>query len=156
MAGILIGTAKETQWVHHTLESFKVLFVSLFFVSIGMLLDLHFLLEHWFEAFFLMTAAVVTNTLINAFVLRLAKFGKHESLYAGLLLSQIGEFSFVLAQVGFQSKIINSTGYQLALCVISLSLLFSPVWINSVKKILQLDYDARDIHQVQDKKGIHQ
>jgi len=47
IAGMLVGAAKETLWVHRTLDSFRVLFVALFFVSVGLLLDVSFLINHW-------------------------------------------------------------------------------------------------------------
>ncbi len=136
IAGVVIGTAKETHWVHNTLESLKVLFVALFFVSIGMLLDFDFLRSHLWQVFLLAIAALLSNTFINAIVLKVAEYSWKDCLFAGLLLSQIGEFSFVLAAVGAQSKIINSYGYQLALSVISLSLLLSPLWINLGKRFI--------------------
>jgi CPA2 family monovalent cation:H+ antiporter-2 len=137
MAGMIIGAAKETDWVHHTLESFKVLFVALFFVSIGMLLDIHFLGANWPITTALVATALLTNTFINAFILRLAKFKLKDSLYAGMLLSQIGEFSFVLAAVGLHSSLISDYGYQLSISVIALSLLVSPVWISLGKTLLK-------------------
>ena len=137
LAGMLIGAARETRWVHHTLESFKVLFVALFFVSIGMLLDMEFFRLHWVPVLILVILALITNTFINAFILRVSGFDGRDSLYAGVLLSQIGEFSFVLAAVGMQSGIINHKGYQLALCVISLSLLLSPIWIDVGRRLLK-------------------
>ena len=141
IAGMLVGAAKETLWVHRTLDSFKVLFVALFFVSVGMLLDVSFLISHWQQTAILVMAALVTNIFINAIILKLSKFSWKESLYAGVLLSQIGEFSFVLAAVGYQANIINEYGYQLALCVISLSLLTSPVWIGMSKKWLKFNHN---------------
>ncbi|MBA6224931.1 cation:proton antiporter [Colwellia sp. MB02u-18] len=137
IAGMLVGVAKETLWVHRTLDSFRVLFVALFFVSIGMLLDISFLITHWLQATILVIAALITNVFINAVILKLSKYSWKESLYAGVLLSQIGEFSFILAAVGHQANIINGYGYQLALCVISLSLLTSPIWIGMSKKWLK-------------------
>ena len=142
LGGMLIGAARETQWVHHTLESFKVLFVALFFVSVGLMLDIHFLADHWVQASVLTIAALLTNTFINAFILKVANFNWRDSLYAGVLLSQIGEFSFVLAAVGLQAAIINEYGYQLALCVISLSLLLSPLWITTGKHLLKWEDDS--------------
>lgn len=130
IAGMLVGSAKETQWVHHTLESIKVLFVALFFVSVGLILDVNFLTSHWLQAACLTLAALLTNTIVNGLILRAAHFSWRDSCYAGALLSQIGEFSFVLAAVGLQAGIINSYGYQLSLCVISLTLLISPLWIS--------------------------
>jgi len=138
IAGMIVGAARETHWVHNTLDSFRVLFVALFFVSVGMMLDIQFLQTYWLQASLLVLAAIVTNTFINAIILKLSKFNWRESLFAGALLSQIGEFSFVLAAVGYQSQIINEHGYQLALCVISLSLLTSPPWIALNKKLLKV------------------
>lgn len=141
VGGMLVGVARETQWVHHTLESFKILLLALFFISVGMLLDLVYLLEHLPQVILLTLAALVTNTFINALILRTTHFSWHDSLYAGLLLAQIGEFSFVLAAVGLQAGIINSNGYQLVLCVISMSLLLSPGWIANGKRLINARFD---------------
>lgn len=147
IAGMLIGAAKETQWVHHTLESFKVLFVAIFFVSVGMLLDVKFLFSHLPQVCLLVAIALITNTFINAIILKIAHYNWRDSLYAGILLSQIGEFSFVLSAVGWQSGIIDGYGYQLALCVISLSLLVSPIWISVGRKLLGWEGDKEPMAQ---------
>jgi len=85
---------------------------------------------------------LITNTFINAGILKISNFSWKESLYTGVLLSQIGEFSFVLAAVGNQANIINQYGYQLAICVISLSLLVSPMWIALCKKVIGYEHQA--------------
>lgn len=136
LGGMLIGAAKETQWVHHSLNPLKVLFVALFFISVGMMLDVDFLMGNWLQVILLVFAALITNTFINAGILKISNFSWKESLYTGVLLSQIGEFSFVLAAVGNQANIINQHGYQLAICVISLTLLISPMWISLCKKAI--------------------
>lgn len=135
-AGMLISSAKETQWVHHSLEPFRVVFVALFFVSIGMLVDVSFIIEHWLQISLMVIAVFFTNTFINAAVIRMLDDSWRDSLYAGALLSQIGEFSFVLAAVGLQAGIINQYGYQMAIAVIAISLLLSPAWISFIKKLV--------------------
>ncbi|MDF1643291.1 MAG: cation:proton antiporter [Pseudomonadales bacterium] len=137
VAGMIIGAAKETHWVHQSLEPFRVLFVALFFVSIGMLVDLSFIQSHWLQAGILVLLAVVANTFINGLILYFLGENWADSLYAGTLLSQIGEFSFVLAAVGIQAHIISDYGYQMTIAVISLSLLISPGWIMLVKHLLK-------------------
>jgi len=136
LGGMLIGAAKETSWVHHNLNPLKILFVALFFISIGMMLDVGFLITNWLQVILLVFAALITNTFINAGILKISDFSWKESIFTGALLSQIGEFSFVLAAVGKQANIINQYGYQLAICVISLSLLMSPIWIEFCKKMI--------------------
>jgi CPA2 family monovalent cation:H+ antiporter-2 len=139
VAGMLIGAAKETRWVHHSLEPFRILFVALFFVSIGMLVDLGFLLSHWYQVGALIFLVLITNTFINGMILRMLGDNWRDSIYAGTLLSQIGEFSFVLAAVGIQAKIISDYGYQMTVVVISMSLLVSPAWIMLVKLVLKTE-----------------
>lgn len=139
-AGMIISAAKETRWVHHRLEPFRVVFVAIFFVSIGLLLDLHFLAQQWLLITMLVLLVLVLNTFINAFILKVLGIKLRDSLYAGAVLAQIGEFSFVLAAVGSQSNIITAFGYQLAIAVIAISLLFSPFWIKVMKIILHRLY----------------
>ena len=136
VAGMLVGAAKETRWVHHSLESFRIIFVALFFVSIGMLVDLNFIASHWYQTGALVILVVLTNTFINGSILRILGDNWRDSIYAGALLSQIGEFSFVLAAVGIQAHIISDYGYQMTIAVISISLLISPPWVMLIKLIL--------------------
>lgn len=135
VAGMLVGAARETQWVHQSLEPFRVVFVAIFFVSIGMLIDLSFVREHWQQVAILVALALITNTFINAVIFHLLGDRWRDSIYAGALLSQIGEFSFVLVAVGLQAHIISNFGYQLAIAVIAISLLVSPTWITSIRKL---------------------
>ena len=135
-AGILVTAARETQWVHHTLEPFRVIFVALFFVSIGMLVDVSFILSHSMQVVLLVVAVLVGNTLLNGIILRFLGYQWRESLYAGAMLGQIGEFSFVLAAVGLTAGIISDIAYQYTIAVIALSLLVSPFWILAARRIV--------------------
>lgn len=128
VAGMLVASARETEWIHHSLEPFRVIFVALFFVSIGMLVDLHFLWLHPVQIGSLVFATFISNTFINAAILRLLGEPWQESLYAGALLAQIGEFSFVLVAVGYGSGIISIEGYHMAIAVIALTLILAPLW----------------------------
>ncbi|HKJ84380.1 MAG TPA: cation:proton antiporter [Mariprofundaceae bacterium] len=133
MAGMLIKAAKETEWVYRSLEPFYVVFVALFFVSIGMMLDLDFFRAHFVLIIALVLAAFVTNTFINAFVFRMLGDSWPDSIYTAALLAQIGEFSFVLVALGAASQIISTEGYQLAIAVIALSLMLAPFWIFGIR-----------------------
>lgn len=133
VAGIVVSSARETVWVHKSLESFHVVFIAFFFISIGLLLDLDFLFSNYYVIFFLVFFALITNTFINAFIMKMLGINWNRSLYAGSILAPIGEFSFVLAAVGFQSNLISNYSYQTTIAVISLCLLISPFWIRYFK-----------------------
>ena len=72
---------------------------------------------------------LLTNTFINALILKILGDTWRTALYSGAMLSQIGEFSFILAAVGLQAGIVTQHAYQLTIAVIAASLLFSPAWI---------------------------
>lgn len=135
-AGLIISAARETQWVRGHLEPFRVVFLALFFVSIGMQLDFTFLLKHWWKIGLLVMAVLITNTFINTLMLRAMGESWKGSLYAGALLGQIGEFSFVLVAVGLQTALITNFAYQITIAIITLSLLLSPSWVALFKKLV--------------------
>ncbi|HSG90341.1 MAG TPA: cation:proton antiporter [Pseudomonadales bacterium] len=134
IAGIVVSTAKETKWFHENLQPFHVLLVAFFFLTIGTMLDLGFLWDNIGQVLVLVVLALATNTFINAGILKLLGEDWPHALFAGALLSQIGEFSFVLAAVGLSSLIISDEGYQLTISVIALTLLASPLWITLVRR----------------------
>jgi len=141
-AGILVTAARETHWVHHSLEPFRVIFVALFFVSVGMLVDISFIFSHAIQVLLLVVIVLVSNTFLNGIILRFLGYRWRESLYAGAMLSQIGEFSFVLAAVGLTAGIIAEIAYQYTIAVIALSLLVSPFWILGARRILHVTHLA--------------
>ena len=134
VAGIVVAAAKEAKWVHHSLEPFKTVFVALFFVSVGMLVDIDFVLHHWGKVLSLALIALTVNMAINATVFKILGETWGDSLYTGAILAQIGEFSFVLAAVGASSMIISKENYQLAVAVIVVSLLLSPLLISRMRR----------------------
>jgi len=139
-AGILVTAARETQWVHHALEPFRVIFVALFFVSVGLLVDVPFITSHSIQLALLLIVVLVGNTLLNGLILRFLGYPWREGFYAGAMLAQIGEFSFVLAAVGLSSGIIHEVAYQYTIAVIALSLVVSPLWILAVRRILKVTH----------------
>ncbi len=137
VAGMVVNAARETHWVHDALQPFRVLLLAFFFVSVGLLLDLDFLRQHWIELSLLVGAVLSTNTFINAAIMKALGHRWRESLYGGALLSQIGEFSFVLGAVGLQAGIISDYGHQLTLALIALTLLIGPAWIVGARTLLR-------------------
>jgi CPA2 family monovalent cation:H+ antiporter-2 len=142
VAGLVIATARETDWVQHALEPLKIVFVALLFVSMGMLIDLNFIQHHIPLLIGLLVGVLLTNTFINAFILKALGNNWQVSLYSGALLSQIGEFSFVLATVGLKAGLINTFSYQATIALIALTLLVSPIWIQASKSIISKTFTS--------------
>jgi CPA2 family monovalent cation:H+ antiporter-2 len=132
LAGMLIGAARETEWVADRMEPFRVVFVAVFFVSVGLLVNLDFVVDHALLVAFITLGVLLGNTVINALIFHALGDPWRYSLYAGAHLAQIGEFSFVLAAVGGQHGLITSFEYQLVIAVITATLVLSPAWIGLV------------------------
>jgi monovalent cation:H+ antiporter-2, CPA2 family len=137
VGGMLVTAAKETDWVQHNLEPFRTLFIAFFFVSVGLMVDLSFIVTHWMQISLLVLAILTTNTFINAVVLRFLGVSWHRGLLTGAMLAQIGEFSYVLSAAGLQAKIITDYAYQTTIAVISISLILSAPWIGLIRNRLQ-------------------
>lgn len=136
VAGLVVSSARETGWVHENLEPFRVVFVTAFFVSVGMLIDVAYVQSHVWLVSLLVVLIVVLNTILNAGILRLLGSSWRRAAYAGALLSQIGEFSFILAALAHSEEILPADDYRLIVAVIALSLMFSPAWIGLCKTLL--------------------
>jgi len=138
IAGIYVRATRETDWIHITLEPFYIFFVAIFFVSVGMMLDLNFVLENWPVILFLVGLVFIFNTAINTGMMRMLGESWKNSLLGGAMLAQVGEFSFVILAVGEKNGIVSDFTYQTILALITLTLILSPWWI-SMFKILTAD-----------------
>ncbi len=137
VAGFVVASARETDWVSRALEPLQVVFVSLFFVSIGMLIDFDFLRDYAGVLALTVLAVLLTNTFVNSSIVRLLGRDWGPAIFTGAILAQIGELSFVLVSLGLSVGIIGGFTYQLTVATISLSLLVSPAWIALVRRSLR-------------------
>jgi CPA2 family monovalent cation:H+ antiporter-2 len=136
LGGILISKSNSMQWLETTLKPFGVFFLALFFLSIGLQINVDFLMQN-IRLIVLIVAIILTiNSAINAFVFRLLKESWRNSIYAGALLSQIGEFSLVLCMVAKNQNLVNDYWYQLTLAVISVTMLMTAIWINIIRTFI--------------------
>lgn len=148
VAGIVVRTFREMHWAEERMHSFEVVLVALFFVSVGMLIDLTFLKEHWLLVVALTLVVTIGNTTLTAAILRLLGRRWKNAIYGAAALSQVGEFSFALAAVGSNAGVIEDFGYQLTIAVIALSLLISPIWIAIVRRTVKPDLNRTSLANV--------
>ena len=136
IGGILISKSNSMQWLEVNLIPFRVFFLSLFFLSIGLQINVDFIIQHVGLIFLIVAIILFVNSAINAFVFRLLKESWRNSIYAGALLSQIGEFSLVLCIVAKTQNLVNDFWYQLTLTVISATMLMTAIWINIIRTFI--------------------
>jgi CPA2 family monovalent cation:H+ antiporter-2 len=137
IVGLLIS---ESEYGHHAIESilpFKEIFMSFFFVSIGMLLNPIIFFQH-FTPIILLTLIVLV---IKLLAMAIANAGLRNPvtvlIRSSTLLAQIGEFSFILATVGLMHQLIQPLEYQYFLAVAILTMMLTPAFIAMGNKLAQ-------------------
>lgn len=137
VGGMIMNSAKEADWIHDTLHSFRVLFVSFFFISVGLQIDLDFLQQHIETILIVLIMVYITNHFLNTVILRMFSSNWREAILGGALLAQIGELSFLLSTTALSLGIIEEYAYKFTISLISLTLVISPFWIGFTEKFLE-------------------
>ncbi len=127
LAGLIVSESDFSHQVLADIIPLREAFATLFFVSVGMLLDLSYV-THNLSVVFLVTIVVLAGKfLILTGTVRAFGLPLTSAVLVGVLLPQIGEVSFILAGEGFDREIIDRSGYNLILAVSVGTLLISPM-----------------------------
>jgi len=136
VAGMLISETQFKHQVEEDIKPFRDVLLGLFFITIGMLLNLRLVLEHWWLVLLLLFIPVLLKF---ALIAALAKaFGSSDgvAMRTGLALAQAGEFGFVLLNLASGSELIDPFLIQLVLASMVLSMLVAPFVIAKSDQIV--------------------
>jgi CPA2 family monovalent cation:H+ antiporter-2 len=117
LAGLTISESEYSHEAFELIRPFRDIFTSFFFVSIGMLLDLGFVLEQPLLILLITVGVLVGKTIIVAAASLLLGFPLRTAIISGLTLSQVGEFAFILATVGSGYALLSAGAEQMFLAV---------------------------------------
>ena len=129
LAGLIVGNSSERQIVLRSTRPIQSVLLVVFFLSVGLLIDVGFFFENLGTLIVVFILATIAKGLINVIAVRIAGQPWEQSVLIGVTLGQIGEFAFVIASVGFTVNAIDSEGYKIAVAVIALSLMLGPAWV---------------------------
>ncbi|MEM9556821.1 MAG: cation:proton antiporter [Acidobacteriota bacterium] len=127
LAGLIVSETEYSHQVVADVTPFRDLFASLFFISIGMLVDLDFFVASWPQVVGLAFGILVLKGSIAGGATALSGFPHRTRLLAGVALCQVGEFSFVLMEVGRQNGLLLGGRFQLLLAAAVLTMLATPL-----------------------------
>ncbi|MDR0640683.1 MAG: cation:proton antiporter [Holosporales bacterium] len=140
LAGLFIGNTQERQNVLNSVKPIQNVLLMAFFLSIGLMFDLHFLMDHWIVVTLTLLGVSAWKVFSNSILLKMFSIELAKSVSIGIILAQLGEFSLLLANVAIQSQIIDAFGQKLIICVTALSLSLSPIFIIFSKKTKNLSF----------------
>ena len=135
VGGLVMHAGKATKWIHDAIHSFRILFVAVFFVSIGAQINIQFLLANLVPLGLVLIAVYVLNQFINTMILKTYHNSWPDALLGGAFLAQIGELSFLICITAFNLDILTQYAYDFTISLISLTIFISPFWILMAEKI---------------------
>ncbi len=130
LAGIVISESEYAAQAISDILPFKESFTGLFFISVGMLLDLGFLASHFWTISGIVAVIIMVKLITIAVSASVAGLSLQSSIHTGFYLSQIGEFSFILAVAGRNSGLITEEIYQIFLSASVITMIATPFIIN--------------------------
>ncbi len=135
LGGVILGNTAQSEVLLKRAQPVKSVLLMVFFLSIGLLLDLGFIWRHLGTVLLLLAMVTVFKTALNVLALRLLRQDWPSAFLAGVALAQIGEFSFLLAETGKASHLISSQETKLVVAVTVLSLVLSPFWLFTMRRM---------------------
>jgi CPA2 family monovalent cation:H+ antiporter-2 len=131
IAGLIISESEYSHQAMAEILPFRDSFNSLFFISIGMLLDLRVLLAHPLLVAGLVLVIVAGKFVTAAFAAVAVGYAWRPAVLAGTALAQVGEFSFILSKVGKDVGLLTGESFQVFLAVSVLTLILTPFLIQA-------------------------
>jgi CPA2 family monovalent cation:H+ antiporter-2 len=135
LAGLVISESEYSFEALKNIMPFKKVFTAIFFVSVGMLLNLNFVATHLLMLLGITVAVMLVKFLIIVPVAFYLNIGIRNALISGLVLCQVGEFAFILSEVGLEAGLLSEFNYQLFLTVSILSMITSAIMIGFSPRI---------------------
>ncbi len=140
LAGLWIGNSHSRTTVLSATLPIQGVLLMVFFLSIGILLDLGFIWENIGQVVALLVVVTLFKTAMNVTILRLLGEPWARAWLAGVVIGQIGEFSFVLLAAGAAVGVIGTDDQRLIIAVIALSLMTSPLWLMTARRLSELTW----------------
>jgi len=137
--GSIIAETTQAEHIEHLVKPVKDLFGAVFFVSVGMLIDPNTLVEHAVPVLILSVATIFGQSFSSTIGSLLSGQPLKESVRTGMSLSQIGEFSFIIATLGITLQVTSSFLYPIVVAVSAITTFTTPYMIKFSEPFSELN-----------------
>lgn len=144
IAGVLLAESEFQHELEIAIEPFKGLLLGLFFISVGMALNLGVLYTHLPEVLMGVAILVVVKGGVLYLLARIAGIRRSVRMQFAAVLSQGGEFAFVLFSAASTQKLLQGDQMALLLVIVTLSMVTTPLLMQLVDRILEKRYNPSD------------
>ncbi len=140
VAGLIISESEYSVDAISHIIPFRDVFAAVFFVSIGMLLDARIVMANYTIILIIVILIIVVKILTGSLAVAALGMPARVSIFTGLALCQIGEFSFVLAESGLKGDLIPSATYQFFLGAAIITMALTPFTMRASPGVTRLLY----------------
>ncbi len=134
-AGLMVSETEFRHRVEQEIISMKALLMGLFFMTIGMSFQVDFLASNFHKIILISLALIAIKAFIIVFLCKIFKFPLAPAIHAGLLLSQGGEFAFIVFIMAVDHNLMSQEISQLLATVVTATMAITPLLANFGKKI---------------------
>ncbi|MBX3504707.1 MAG: monovalent cation:proton antiporter-2 (CPA2) family protein [Parvibaculum sp.] len=153
LAGVMLSSSSYRHQIESDIEPFRGLLMGLFFLAVGMSLDLSIVVaEPWFLLSLLLAFTVAKGAVVYA-VARLFGGSNHQALHRTSMFLQGGEFAFVLYAAAAASGVIDARENSLFTTVVILSMALTPLLIIATDRLLRSEASMDGVDIAHDLKG---
>ncbi len=129
IAGMLISETRYRYQVESDIASFRDILLGLFFISIGMMLNISIFIDYLFIIIAIFTLYTFFKVILISVLTKIYSYEWGVGLRVGIILGQAGEFSFVVLSLGNDQGLLTGDLFQIILSTCLLSMLVSPFLI---------------------------
>ena len=143
LAGMMLGETEFRHQIAAEIRPFRDILMGLFFISIGMLLNVSSLQQTWMWVLLLLAALVLFKSLLIMILARILGSNKVEAFRTGLVLGQGSEFGFAILTLALSYKLLPSDYGQVILGALVLSMTLAPLIIHYNLQMAKLLFPKR-------------
>ncbi len=136
VAGVLMAESSFRHELEADIEPFRGLLLGLFFMAVGMSLDLGVILDRWGFLILAVPTLMLTKAVILYAITRIGGTRHNDALRIAALLSQGGEFAFVLFTAATAAGIVAPAAASLFIATVTLSMALTPLAVNLAKRFV--------------------
>mgnify|MGYP000471740428 CR=1 FL=1 len=141
IAGVMLAESDYRHEMEANIEPFKGLFLGLFFMAVGLSVDLSVVQDQWLVIIALAPLVMLVKTLALYFVARLSGNCHNTSVLTAMALPQLGEFGFVLFTAASSALLLDGPLASLLIAIISMTMVLSPVFSMITPLLLHKDQE---------------
>lgn len=129
IAGIILSESEFSPQVVADIIPFKDVFNSIFFVSVGLLLNINYVIQNPFTFTFTVLGVVLLKAIVIIIIIKAIKYPLRVAILTGIALAQIGEFSFVISQAGMKYNFLTDDLYNAFIASSIFTMMLTPLLI---------------------------